>query len=336
MIAIGSLFAGIGGLDLALEHAIPGSRVAWQVEIEDYPRAVLARHWPDADRSVTDVRCAHTTYAVPSGAIVTAGALQRVDVLCGGFPCQDLSLAGRGAGLDGARSGLWWEYWRLVRELRPRVVVVENVAALVVRGLDAVLGSLAALGYDAEWQVLSAKAVGAPHRRERLWVVAHAGGDWQPQPGRGLADQPGRAGDGGGAVADTDRERRHEGQRRGEHPAGRAIADDGREAVAHAHDPGLEGRLQRLGGSGERAVGAGGGADAGDGGAEPGLRGVADGLPSGLDPDPWSGGEWPGVPRVAHGVPDRARRLRALGNGVVPQCAAAWAGRRAAELLGAA
>ena len=99
-----------------------------------------------------------------------------VDVLCGGFPCQDLSVAGRGAGIDGARSGLWAEYARLIRELRPRYVVVENVPALLVRGLGRVLGDLAALGYDAEWDCLPASAFGAPHRRDRVWIVAYPDG----------------------------------------------------------------------------------------------------------------------------------------------------------------
>jgi site-specific DNA-cytosine methylase len=100
-----------------------------------------------------------------------------VDVLCGGFPCQDLSYAGKGAGLDGERSGLWGEYARLIRELRPRYVVVENVSALLARGLGRVLGDLAACGYDAEWDCIPASAVGAPHRRDRVWLVAYPNAD---------------------------------------------------------------------------------------------------------------------------------------------------------------
>lgn len=158
---IGSLFAGIGGLELGLERAGLGPTV-WQVEQDAYCRSVLAKHWPDADRSVTDV--------------CEAGAanLEPVDVICGGFPCQDLSYAGKGAGLDGARSGLWFEYLRIIRELRPRFVVVENVSALLTRGLDVVLGTLAESGYDALWTSLRAADVGAPHRRERIFIVAHA------------------------------------------------------------------------------------------------------------------------------------------------------------------
>lgn len=97
-----------------------------------------------------------------------------VDVVSGGFPCQDLSTAGKGRGLDGERSGLWREMARVVDEVRPRFVFVENSPALLVRGFERVLGDLAAMGFDARWGVLSGRHVGAPHARERLWVVAHA------------------------------------------------------------------------------------------------------------------------------------------------------------------
>lgn len=161
-LTIGSLFAGIGGLDLGLERGIGnGAHTVWQVEQNEYCRRVLARHWPDALRY--DDVC-------------TAGAhnLSTVDVLCGGFPCQDVSQAGRRAGVVvGTRSGLWFEYSRIIRELRPCYVVVENVAALLTLGLDAVLGELAESGYDAEWRVLSARGVGAPHLRERVFVLAY-------------------------------------------------------------------------------------------------------------------------------------------------------------------
>ena len=159
MITIGSLFSGIGGLELGLEWAGLGP-VLWQVEQDAFCSQVLARHWPDAVRH-PDVRA------------VGASNLEPVDLICGGFPCQDISFAGRGAGLGGARSGLWFEYLRIVRELRPRFVVVENVPALVGRGIDAVLGGLAEGGYDARWDCVRASDVGAPHRRERVFIVAH-------------------------------------------------------------------------------------------------------------------------------------------------------------------
>lgn len=153
---VGSLFAGIGGFDLGFERA--GFKIKWQVEIDPFCRAVLEKHWPDV-RRYEDVR--------------TVGAeLERVDVLCGGFPCQDISYVGAGAGLDGARSGLWFEMRRLICELRPRYVVVENVAALLDRGLRRVCGDLADCGYDAEWCCFP---TGRPmgHNRERLFLVAY-------------------------------------------------------------------------------------------------------------------------------------------------------------------
>jgi DNA (cytosine-5)-methyltransferase 1 len=157
-VRVGSLFAGIGGFDLAARWM--GWETAWFSEIDPYASAVLAQHWP----------------GVPNHGDITKidfRAVEPVDLLCGGFPCQDISNAGKRAGIDGERSGLWGEYARAIGELRPRYVVVENVAALLGRGLERVLGDLAALGYDAEWEVLSAADVGAPHERERLWLVAY-------------------------------------------------------------------------------------------------------------------------------------------------------------------
>lgn len=158
---VGSLFAGIGGFDLGLERA--GFEIAWQVEIDPYCQRVLAKHWPHVQR-YGDIQS------------VDWGTVEPVDVLCGGFPCQDISFAGKGAGLAGERSGLWFEYAKAIEALTPRYVIIENVAALRSRGLDQVLGSLAALGYDAEWHCIPASAVGAPHRRDRVWIVAYANG----------------------------------------------------------------------------------------------------------------------------------------------------------------
>lgn len=158
MLTFGSLFAGIGGFDLGLERA--GMVCKWQVEIDDYANKVLQKHWPEV-RRWPDVR----TWPQPD--------TQRVDVICGGFPCQDISLAGEGAGIEGTRSGLWSEYARIVRELGPRFVVVENVAALLIRGFDRVLGTLANLGYDAEWSCVSACSLGAPHSRDRMFIIAN-------------------------------------------------------------------------------------------------------------------------------------------------------------------
>lgn len=149
------LFSGIGGFSLGLERA--GMRTVAFCEIDPYCRAVLRKHWPD----------------VPIHEDIRSFAGVECDVIVGGFPCQDISIAWDGPGIAGARSGLWSHYARLVCEIRPRWVIVENVAALLVRGLDRVLGDLAAIGYDAEWHCISASAVGAPHERERIWIVAY-------------------------------------------------------------------------------------------------------------------------------------------------------------------
>ena len=165
MITFGSLFAGIGGFDLGFERA--GMECRWQVEIDDYANRVLAKHWPNVHRERDILHCGGHN-------------LEPVDVICGGFPCQDISYAGRGAGLDGERSGLFFEAIRVVRELQPRCVVLENVAALLTRGLDRVLGTLAEIGYNAEWHCVPAAAVGAPHIRDRVFVVADANSDGKP------------------------------------------------------------------------------------------------------------------------------------------------------------
>lgn len=162
-ITFGSLFAGIGGFDLGFERA--GMVCKWQVEIDEYARKVLAKHWPDVRRH-DDVR------TFPPG----SGEEWKVDVICGGFPCQDISYAGLGAGIYGERSGLFFEAVRVVRQLRPRIVVLENVAALLTRGLDVVLGTLACVGYDAEWDCIPAAALGAPHSRNRVWITAYPTG----------------------------------------------------------------------------------------------------------------------------------------------------------------
>ena len=177
------LFSGIGGLALGLERS--GIRTTAFCERAAYPRAVLAKHWPDVP-VYDDVRTLNAARLVSDG-------IDLPDVICGGFPCQDISLAGRGAGLAGGRSGLWWEFHRLIAECRPAWVVAENVAALRSRGLDEVLGSLAALGYDAEWHCIPASAVGAPHRRDRVWIVAYPNQNAGGRDTGGLSTPQGQA-----------------------------------------------------------------------------------------------------------------------------------------------
>jgi DNA (cytosine-5)-methyltransferase 1 len=179
---IGSLFSGAGGLDLAVEH-VTGGRTVWHCEANPDASKVLAAQWPD----------------VPNLGDITAvdwSQVEPVDVLCGGFPCQDVSAAGRRAGIaSGTRSGLWLEYAEAINQLRPQLVVIENVRGLLsgyahramepgtddlgdrssrplLRAAGAVLGDLADLGFNAQWTTVAASEIGAPHRRERVFIVA--------------------------------------------------------------------------------------------------------------------------------------------------------------------
>jgi DNA (cytosine-5)-methyltransferase 1 len=204
---VGSLFSGIGGFDLGFERA--GFEIKWQVEIDDYASAVLAQHWPGV-RRYRDVR--------------TVTDLETVDVICGGFPCQPHSLAGKRAGSSDERD-LWPSFARLIRECQPRWVVAENVPGLLSsdagRFFGSVLGDLAACGYDAEWDCLPAAAFGAPHRRDRVWIVAypHATGRGEYSGAGTVQAQQSAAKYGRHAVADADRDDQH--GRRGDVQMGR-------------------------------------------------------------------------------------------------------------------
>ena len=154
----GSLFSGIGGIDLGFEMA--GIETTWTCELDDWANGLLQKRFPNAThyRDVQEIG---------------KDNLESVDIISGGFPCQDISTAGKGEGLDGKRSGLWFEMWRIICELQPRWVLIENVANLANKGGSRVLHDLAEAGYDAEWQVISARDVGARHLRKRLWIIAY-------------------------------------------------------------------------------------------------------------------------------------------------------------------
>lgn len=154
------LFSGIGGFSYAAENIVGGFRTTQFVEINKYCQKVLRKHWP----------------RVPIHDDITNFMPQKgsADVVCGGFPCQDISFAGRQAGIkQGTRSGLFYELMRVVRSVRPSYVVLENVAAICSRGLGVVLGEMAAAGYDCEWACIRASELGACHRRDRWWLVAY-------------------------------------------------------------------------------------------------------------------------------------------------------------------
>ena len=321
-----ALFAGAGGGILG--GLLIGWRTVCAVEIDSYARSVLLARQRDGILQPfpiwDDVR---TFNGKPWRG--------RVDIVSGGFPCQDISCAGKGAGLDGERSGLWSEFARIIREVRPRFVFIENSPALVVRGLDRVLADLAAMGLDAEWGVISAADVGAPHLRERIWIVANARGRRcnqsaireVQQPRRTetirtsedvaharrplLEDRPERKWDwrrrnveqhACGALADAPCERRGEARelRRTESAQ---WASCGSEALPNAE---CDRRSQMV----EPKHGR-----------EKSEKSTGASMPPVI-------GRWPIEPalgRVAHGVAKRVDRLKAIGNGQVPRVAAtAW------------
>jgi DNA (cytosine-5)-methyltransferase 1 len=158
-LAVLDLFSGIGGFSLGLERT-GGFETKAFCEISPFCRRVLAKHWPNVPcfEDVTTLR---------------GEDVGPVDAICGGFPCQDVSLAGKRGGLDAARSGLWAEYDRLIGELEPSLVLVENTPGLLSLGMGRVLGDLAARGYDAQWDCIPANRLGAPHERDRVWIVAY-------------------------------------------------------------------------------------------------------------------------------------------------------------------
>jgi len=158
------LFSGIGGFSLGLERTGGFETVAF-CEIEEFPRRVLAKHWPN-------VPCYRDVRELTAERLAADGIA--VDAICGGFPCQDVSNAGNQEGLDGDRSGLWFEFDHIIGEVGPKFVLVENVGALLHRGLDQVLGCFAKRGYDAWWRIIPAFAVGLPQVRERVWILAYS------------------------------------------------------------------------------------------------------------------------------------------------------------------
>lgn len=320
-----SLFSGIAGLDLGVKLACPDVQTVCYVERDEFCQRILQARM--ADGSIDDA-------PVWNDVTTFDGNEWRgqVDLLTGGFPCQDISNAGKRAGIDGERSGLWREYVRIIREVRPRLVFVENVSALLGRGLERVLGDLAESGFDAEWLCLRASDVGAPHRRERVFVLAYtaeqlvrwesAESPWWAHPGRGseiMADT------GGQLVSES---RRRQERRDGAGPAGESVLADAfgldcsgrrgtRDPAGAARDTEGEKRQRKR------------------------LRNTADNCLPSFPPGPADSERWRAVldrwpelapaieapPQsrvrgVADGTASRVDRLRALGNAVAPQQAA--------------
>jgi len=303
------LFSGIGGLSLGLERA--GFETVAFCEIDKKAQLVLKKHWPHVP-----------IYDDVSAITGETFRDQTIDIICGGFPCQDISLAGKGAGLAGERSGLWFQFHRLIKEIRPRYAIIENVAALRSRGLDAVLRSLAEIGYDAEWHCIPASAVGAPHRRDRIWIVAYPNNNGR-DGSKNADSNPAR--NGGGAPwkdiseqssgsSDLGRDVRGSEEKIMAYPTGTGLSQRGQsrqhssaaqertglvdefercgETMAYPNSPRLEGQREitsRIGAELNKARNIG-----------------------------WWAVE-PDVGRVAHGIPKQVDRLKQLGNSVVPQ-----------------
>jgi len=288
MLTHGSLFSGIGGIDLGFERA--GIKTRWQVEQDEYCNRVLEKHWPDV-RRYGDIR------------EIDGRKLEPVDIISGGFPCQDISCAGKGKGLSGSRSGLFYEMARVVAEARPKYVILENVPRLTRLGLDIVGEELRLRGYQPLRPLLiEAASFGAPHKRERIFVVAY-------NPSKRI-----------GRLSVQQRNKRE-----------KSIDAERSSKVAHS-----ESDNQR----GTRETSRGQQIETGGRGTQSGEIPDTDNTPTsrqrehGGEAHPFSESEgfgldslsewWavePYVDRVAYGIPSRVDRLRGIGNAVVPQVA---------------
>jgi DNA (cytosine-5)-methyltransferase 1 len=274
------LFSGIGGFSLGLERTGGFETVAF-CEIDPFCRRVLAKHWPDVPcfEDVTKLR---------------GEDVGPVDVICGGFPCQDISIAGRREGIEGVRSGLWAEFARLIGEVRPAHVIVENVSNLLSGPSERpgawfgrVLGDLAALGYDAEWHCIPAGAVGAPHIRDRIWVVAYPDScDERGEPHAGAVRRSASSGEDQAEGSDWQRHRRGSGDSRQASDVANA-ATPRRTDISWGQKVAQCARLGAIG-------------DTSRWQPEPAVGRVVDGLPRDM-------ARW------------RKRSVEALGNAVVPQ-----------------
>ena len=346
MLTVGSLFSGIGGLDLGLERA--GMEVIWQSEIDPYGCCILKKHWPEV---------------VNHGNIkdINWGDVVRPDVICGGYPCQPFSTAGKRNGTDDPRH-LWPWVREAISELRPKYAILENVRGHVSLGLNVVLGEMASIGYNAEWQIVSAASVGAPHRRDRVIIVAYPNGQrpqgssWVQEPETELG-RPDLLGSNKGWVSGTSNSTNTIGELANTDSIGRIhgqsqvfTADRWLHALSLVGSSGSDvaDTAQQFS-NGEpdytrdsarpetfsQSRDSGGAQDVANTDAwktSRGLRGVSTDTGQVRErrdharrEESHAGRQWwatePDVGRVAHGVPSRVDRLRGLGNAVVPQVA---------------
>jgi len=326
------LFAGAGGGilgDLLLGHNPIGA-----CEIEPYPRNVLLARQADGHLP---------SFPIWDDVATLDGNPWRgsVDILCGGFPCQDISAAGKGAGITGERSGLWKEYARLIGEMRPRFVFAENSPLLRTRGLGVVLEDLASLGYNARWGVLGAGAVGAPHKRDRMWVLAYTESGAMRDVGKDeregcnevhSPDNTGGLSRGDDKFRDRKNEMAHTRCQHGQQ-GNTTQLDSSEEEWSHGsilNQSSGEGLRQAWWHTDPAEISY---TDLHDGGNVRGIELGEEKLSEPSEPreihKPNNKGTEekviatePAVGRVAHGVANRVDRLKAIGNGQVPQCAA--------------
>ncbi len=269
------LFSGIGGFALAAKWVWEDELdIVGFCEIEKYAQKVLQKNFP----------------GVPIYEDITklnGKDFKNIDLLTGGFPCQDISIAGKGAGLEGARSGLWTEMHRIISEVRPRFALIENVPMLTIRGGTRVIADLAEIGYDCEWQIIGADEVGAWHRRKRIWIVAYpghlCGGD----------DEPGDVGLCSGKQIEKTIRAASQFEIARSSEESEVVPDPKSKSITGFNNKNISNKEQRKfrGGSGRKRK-----------------------------PDFWA--VEPNVGRVAHGIPKRVDRLKGLGNAIVPQVAA--------------
>jgi len=293
-LTVGSLFSGIGGLDLGLERA--GMQVIWQSEIDPFACKVLKKHWPEVP-NYGDIKQ------------IDWATVPRPDVICGGYPCQPFSTAGKRRGTDDPRH-LWPWVRTAISELRPRYAILENVRGHLTMGALQVLGEITELGYNAEWRIISAAGVGAPHRRDRLIIVAYPNSAPKQQQFKGQIQEP-------NAI------------RRGEHEEMANPSKQSSDGRGHGQHTGTSER-----GSGIQVKARGSGSNvANTNGEQLGQRGQQENARqacsvwehNGTGQAGYDGWQWwetePDVGRVAYGVSNRVDKLRGLGNAVVPQVA---------------
>lgn len=274
MLNVLDLFSGIGGFSLGLEATGRFKTIAF-CEMDAAAQRVLNHHWPEVP-IYGDVRT-----------LSKKDIQEEVDVICGGFPCQDISAAGKQQGIIGERSGLWSEFFRLIQEFKPKYAIIENVSALRSQGLALVLQNLSEIGYDAEWNCIPASAIGASHQRDRIWILAYPRSRRLHEQGEGEDQQQGRTAIECGSPA-----------------MAYSISKGPQGGLSGRQDAEWEGFYRCLG----RYL------------SSPKTRWVA--LPNESPPctePPRTTPTQPRIRRSLDGVPSRMDRIKQLGNAVVPQ-----------------